>query len=203
MDKIDIIYYINLAHREDRKKEFLDWIAASEFPEEKISRIDAIYVKEFGQVGCTSSHIKAIEEFINSPFNNCIIFEDDYEPVNRSQYWENIRRFFLNMIDYDLLLLAHNALHSTSSEYEGFEKVLKSATSSGYLITKDFAPKLLENLKEGVELLKKTKDKHKYSLDIWWNRLFENSQIYSFKNRIGFQRGSFSDIENKWENYNV
>ena len=203
MEKIDIIYYINLAHREDRKKEFLDWIIASEFPEEKISRIDATYVKEFGQVGCTSSHIKALEEFINSPYKNCIIYEDDYEPVNRNQYWENIRRFFLNDIDYDLLLLAHNALNSTSCEYDGFEKVLKSTTSAGYLINKEFAPKLLENLKEGVELLKKTKDKRNYALDIWWNRLLENSRIYCFKNRIGFQRGSFSDIENKWENYNV
>jgi hypothetical protein len=203
MDKIDIIYYINLAHRKDRKSQFLEWVLDSEFPEEKISRIDAVYTNDFGQLGCCLSHIKALEEFIKSSYSNCIIYEDDYEPINRKNYWENLRRFFLSDIDYDMLLCSHNALQSSETIYEGFEKVKYSVTASGYLITKDFAPKLLENLKEAAALLNTERDKTKHSIDVWWNRLFDKANIYCFKKRIGFQRASFSDIENKWENYNV
>jgi hypothetical protein len=204
MENIDIVYYINLEHREDRKKQFLDWILNSEFPEEKIFRINAVYTKGFGIIGCGQSHIIALEEFIKSPYNNCIIYEDDYEPINKKNYWEHFRKFFMSHPEYDMLLCSHNALQSRPSEYDDdFERVKYSATASGYLITKDFAPKLLENLKEGSGLLIKTREKKKYSNDVWWNKLFEKANIYCFKKRIGFQRCSFSDIENKIENYNV
>jgi len=203
MDKIDHIYYINLEHRVDRKKEFLYWLSLTDFPFEKISRIEAVYNKEFGTLGCGQSHIKALEEFIKSEHNNCIIYEDDYEPVNKDHYWENFRRFFINNIEYDILLCSHNGLQSEKSEHEGFSQVIYSGTASGYLINKLFAPKLLENMKEAVTLLDSTKNKYLYAIDVWWNKLFKQAKVYCFKHRIGFQRGSFSDIEKKYENYKV
>ena len=39
---VDIIYYINLDHREDRKKELNQWISDSKY-DGKIERISAIY----------------------------------------------------------------------------------------------------------------------------------------------------------------
>ena len=54
---VDIIYYINLDHREDRKKEFNNWISDSKF-NGVVERIPALYNKTKGYIGCTMSHLK-------------------------------------------------------------------------------------------------------------------------------------------------
>lgn len=69
MDFVNIVYYINLDYRFDN---FLKWILKSGFPLNKTHRISALY-NDKGYIGCTMSHIKALETFINSNHKNCII----------------------------------------------------------------------------------------------------------------------------------
>ena len=76
MNTVDTIYYINLPHREDRKQKMLNWISESGFPKDKVNRIEAVYNYEKGYIGCTLSHIKAVETFIQSNNEICIIYED-------------------------------------------------------------------------------------------------------------------------------
>ena len=72
------VYYINLDHRTDRKREFLEEMKKLRIPDSQIERISGIYVKEFGILGCGLSHKKALERFYESGEPYCIIFEDDF-----------------------------------------------------------------------------------------------------------------------------
>ena len=74
MNHIDTIYYINLDHRIDRKEKFLECMNDLQVPKSKIERISAIYEPNLGILGCTKSHMLALETFINSDKNTCIIF---------------------------------------------------------------------------------------------------------------------------------
>ena len=54
---IDIIYYINLDHREDRKTQFLQEMAKAGVPPDKIVRISAVPKPGQGDWGCSLSHL--------------------------------------------------------------------------------------------------------------------------------------------------
>jgi GR25 family glycosyltransferase involved in LPS biosynthesis len=90
MDCVDCIYYINLAHRKDRNDHMQTWLRETGVPESKIQRIDAVHRPDKGYIGCTESHIKALETFIQSDHNVCCIYEDDYKPTDAPSYWSNL-----------------------------------------------------------------------------------------------------------------
>ena len=153
MDKIDILYYINLDYRTDRKLEFLDWVEETVFPEGKIERIQAVATPERGRVGCCLSHIKTLQTFLDSPHKSCIIFEDDYQPLKRETFWSDISRIFDSGIDYDIVMLSYNELKSEETEVSFLRKVPHSFTASGFIITREFAKVLKEFWEGGVKLL--------------------------------------------------
>lgn len=209
MNTIDHIYYINLGYRTDRRAQFEDWIQTSGFPMEKVERVDAIHTPGQGVIGCAISHVKALEIFLNSPHSNCIVFEDDYSPVDPSTYWSNFQTLQDSKLPYDIVLCSYNVLESTDGPVPYLRKVKQSYTTSGYLITKEFAPKLKENLEEGVkhalEEQSRTGHKtHQYCLDVHWSVLMkETPHWYCFYPRIGKQRDSYSDIQGHVTSYNA
>ena len=79
------------------------------------------------------------------------------------------------------------------------DKVVCSQTSSGYLINKESAPKILANFKESADLLEYLNIKTSYSLDIYWEKL--NLVRYAFNPNMGYQYPCVSDIENRFVTY--
>jgi GR25 family glycosyltransferase involved in LPS biosynthesis len=201
MESVDHIYWINLDYRTDRFFQMEDWMNEAGIPRGKITRINGIHIYGRGIVGCCKSHIKAIETFLESNHRNCIIFEDDYLPLDVPSFGSHFQRLADSGISYDCVLLSYNNLNS--KELEGtpwLHKVNQSYTTSGYLITREFATRLLANFKEGLEKLEEGYEKcgkklHEYCLDIYWSRLMRESNFYCFYPRLGIQREGFSDIE--------
>ena len=104
-NNIDIVYYINLNHRTDRKQIFLEEMKKINFPENKIKRFEAIK-HDRGEIGCSKSHIAVLKEFINSNYKNCIIFEDDFIfNVDLNIIKSTFEKLFNNNIDYDIIML--------------------------------------------------------------------------------------------------
>jgi GR25 family glycosyltransferase involved in LPS biosynthesis len=205
MVRIDKMYYINLEHRTDRKEHMEKWIRKC-VPEERIERIDAVYNKEKGYIGCTQSHIKALETFIQSEHDVCCIFEDDYTPVDDIKFWMYLARIFMSKIDFDLIQLSYNGLVSTETEHEFLVKPTHAQTASGYMITKQFAPKLLEVFKESLELSLEYEKEHgcrnsKYCCDMYWDKAMPTSKWYVHIPRLGYQIPSYSDIEKRHADY--
>ena len=208
-DKIDAIYFINLEHRGDRKDEFLSNFSPKD--EAKIHRIDAVYTKEKGAVGCLKSHIKALEMAVANGKDDDIVMicEDDFYIkdifyCNRMLEWG-----FKVLPKWDAIMLAQN-LHSfkdTEFETDKGEKIVRvthAATGSGYLIKKSYIPKLLEIYKGDDERYEETKEfKAEYCNDVSWKYLQEKDDWFAFKPAIGLQRSSYSDIQKGVVDYGI
>lgn len=199
---IDVVYYINLDHRTDRKKQFLEEMKKIGYPKNQIQRISGVYKPEEGDLGCSLSHIDALTQFIHSPYHTCIIFEDDFEWVEPENAVSKINKFLRAKIQYDVCLLAGNIYKSKPfSLYPGIQKIVACATASGYIVTKDYAVTLLKNYIEGSRLLeksyqngKKDKSNQPYAIDQYWQKLQAKDNWFIFNPVLGKQRESFSDI---------
>ena len=203
LNHFDIIYYINLNHRTDRLENIKRQLKKTNIESNKINRISGIYMKDFGILGCAKSHILALEEFIKTDNNNCLILEDDFCFTESQDTINNlINQIFFNKIDYDVLMISCKILNSEKTEYPFLTKILDGQTLSGYSVSKKFAPILLNNFKESVSLLEKAKIKiHPFCFDIYMKKLQPISKWYCLEPRIGKQIESYSDIENKVVEY--
>ena len=207
MDYINIVYYINLEHRTDRKFEFLDWIKKSGIPEDKINRIEAVSIPDKGYIGCYLSHIKTLQTFLESSHENCIVFEDDYQPLNIDTFWTDISRLFEVKYPYDLVMCSYGIhIISEPTEHTFLHKISEAFTTSGYIISRDFAKILKNHWEEGLKLLLEEEEITKrqcerFKLDVYWSLLMPLSKSYCFYPRLGIQRLSYSDIEKRITDY--
>jgi glycosyl transferase family 25 len=204
LNNFDVIYYINLKHRTDRFNHINNELTKTNIDKNKINRIEGVYIKDFGILGCAKSHILALIEFIKSSHETCIIFEDDFEFTQDQNTINNlINRFFNEVTDFDVLMLASNILNAQLTNFEFITKIIDAQTLSGYAINKKFALKLLNNYQTSVLLLEQVGYKvHHLCFDIYVKQLQPNNNWFCLNPRIGKQIKSYSDIENKVVDYN-
>jgi hypothetical protein len=208
---VDVIYYINLDSRSDRKTEFLEEMKRMGVPSEKVCRITAVNKPGKGDWGCSLSHIIAMKTFIDSGLDTCIIFEDDFifnqniEEINTA-----FRKVFDNKVIYDVIMISANEIDVQPTDYDNLKKVKDAQTSSGYMVNKDFANTLYENYKAGEALMEKSYESGKsngiqgpFCVDTYWKSLQPNSNWYIFYPKLGVQRESYSDIEGVVVDYKV
>ena len=207
LNNFDIIYYINLNHREDRLKNIKEQLLKTNINSAKINRIPGIYIKNFGILGCAKSHCLALEAFIKSSDKNkyCIIFEDDFEfTIEQEQINDLINNVFNQEPNFDVLMLAANILNGKETKYEFLTKIIDAQTLSGYAVSRKFAPILLDNFKSGSELLEnKGYSYHDYCIDIYMKKLQPLNNWYALNPLIGKQMESYSDNENKVVSYDL
>jgi len=206
MNNIDAILYINLAHRTDRKEHITNELKKLCIDESKIHRIDAIYKPGNGALGCSMSHLKALQLFEkNTEWNNCLIIEDDFTLKSNSIEENNnkIEQFFNDYPDYDCCVLAFNPWNARfeNTHVENIKKTHYAQTTSSYLISRKFIPKLIQNYKESILDLITNGNRCYNCLDISWTRIQPQSKWYMFVPSLGYQIDSFSDIENKFVAY--
>lgn len=209
--RFDSVYYINLKHREDRLNHItnelqnigIDWI--------KVQRIEAVYNKYLGILGCGKSHILALETFIQSGIgSNCLILEDDFK-FNLDKYKTNelIERFFEEkQDDFDVFMLSCNTIldEKIKDINENIElyRILEGQTLSGYCVTRKYAPILLDNFKKGVSMLEKLGyGDHEYCVDVHVKKLQNKDNWFYMKPSLGCQIESYSDIQYRVKNYGV
>jgi hypothetical protein len=203
------IYYINLDHRIDRREEFLGEMRKLQIPDSQIVRIPGIYVKEFGILGCGLSHKKALETFYESGEPYCYIFEDDFQLTLDVNYTKFLLEYpFAKKIPFDLIMLAGNIKNEQTTDDYFLRRVYDGQTASAFLITREFAPKLIQALSESTKLLEEwwltyKEKKHEYCNDIYWKKLQPESKWFIFHPKLGIQRKSYSDNELRITDYKV
>jgi GR25 family glycosyltransferase involved in LPS biosynthesis len=209
MEYIDTIYYCNLEQRPDRQIDFLGEMDKLGIPAEKIHRINAVHTPKFGILGCGKSHNLALRHFLNSGKDICAIFEDDFMFTESKETINSIlTQFFEKRVYFDCLMLAGNILQAVTTELPYLKKVYDGQTTSAYVITRQFAPVLLELWEEAARLMedhlsKNDKPHHFYCLDIAWKQLQPQNHWFVVEPKFGLQRESYSDIENKITNHGV
>ena len=209
MDLIDAVYFINLDHRTDRLQEFQQEIKQLGLPDEKIHRISAVHTPEIGVLGCALSHIKVIDTFLESSQKSCLVFEDDFMFTTDINYCKFLfKHLFETKRPFDVVMLAGKIMKEQPTDSPFVSKVLDAQTTSAYLLTREFAPVLRQNLLEGALhleewFLQHKEKKHEYCLDIYWKQLQPTSQWFVFHPKMGLQREGYSDIEQKVTKYGV
>lgn len=197
------IYYINLDSRLDRKQHISNEFERMYIPHEKIERISAIIDNDIKARGCSKSHLLAIEKFINSTYENCIVFEDDFLFSMTQSDTHNLLNKFWNLnIDWDVLLFSKNNIEYEVTNIYFLHRILRSSTTSGYAVNKKFAKILWNNFNEGIQNFTSYSKIEQYAIDGYWLRLQRNYNWFSFNPVLGTQIESFSDIESRIVNYN-
>jgi glycosyl transferase, family 25 len=204
INSFDKVFYINLAHRKDRKKQITNEIKKMEMPEDKIIRIDAVRNKYNGHIGCCKSHIKTIERAKKMNLNNAIVLEDDFVfTIPKKEVDEKINYFLKKFKNYDIIQLTTVFKKLDDLDDQHIKKVKYATTSSGYIINKKFFNRLLEDLKDSKNKMEKQmiefnktnngvlkkKKTTSHALDQHWGKLQKNSDWYIFDPYIGKQGG--------------
>lgn len=208
----DAILYINLKNRPDRNEHFLNEIKKFCKNDNKIIRIDAI--EHFiGALGCTKSHIIAMELFeTNSSWNSVVIFEDDFTFIDDSLEENNkkIKHVIDNNSNWDIINLSgicYKTLNIPNEEI--YRKVFELSTTSSYVLNRKFLPTLLQNFRESAQILEKNlllysqtiKENpnlfREYIFDYWcdnyWKRLQPSHEWFVIYPTLGYQMESVSN----------
>ena len=191
---IDAILYINLEHRTDRNIHILNELHKICIDDSKIHRIDAVK-NDNGALGCSLSHIKALEYALANDWKTILIVEDDFTfKYDSNEIERNINLLFEH--NFDVGLLSHGRLKYHNSNNE-IKKVIYSQTTSSYIIKRDYIYTLLENITYSVNDIISHGLLHENHIDIHWTNLQPIHKWYAVFPAIGCQYANYSDIEKK------
>ena len=205
--KIDAIYYINLNKRTDRNQEFLDNFNQAD--DIRIIKVSGHHYPDNGAAGRLMSHITALSKALSDDLGeNILICEDDFMIKNMDYFNKMLDLFFNKINEWDVLMLGHNTIESEdtgikTNENEKIIKILNSQTTSGYLIKKTYIPTLLDIYAKDLTEYMKTGEWGNYWTDQSWKVLQPVDNWYAFEPSVGFQRPSYSDIQNGFINVEV
>lgn len=202
MEHIDVIFYINLEHRKDRRAHIEKQLAGICADPAKIIRIDAIK-RDPGALGCTLSHIKAYDTFLANPaWRTCMVLEDDFT-FRGSDFEIQLRKICENFPAWDVIQLAFNPLNfnGNMTHISDVVKVISAQTTSGYCVTRNFAYKLRDNFAMAARLMEEHGSHGFCSCDITWKSLQANADWFTLIPSPGYQCESYSDVMNIHVNY--
>jgi len=196
---LENVYYINLENRTDRKTSVENELNSLGW---KYQRFNAIKTKD-GRVGCSMSHLKLLKMAKEKNLDYIVIVEDDIQFMRKTWYNERIKNIMDT--DFDVFLLAGNLRPPIfQTNYENIVKVSKSFTTTGYIVKKHYYDKLIDNIDEGIRLLLKNPggEYNDNAIDCHWMKLQKNDKWYIVMPRTITQRPIYSDIEQRYTDYN-
>ena len=210
-------YYINLESRDDRKKHMENLIKETPFFS-SVKRMDAIRSERYGALGCSLSHVKALNLLLQQCSKDdkyIIILEDDFEIIDNENFDKFVESFDKIKDDknWDLITLTPKG-GNNYDEFElksyGFERIYNSQTTTGYIIKKNFIKNLISQIYFGIQKMTYGLLKMKnisnlnlspYHCDNIWKPLQLKYKFMYYSAIFGSQIDSYSDIEKKNVSY--
>ena len=194
---IDAVLYINLEHRTDRNTELLGELEKAGVPADRIHRIDAIRNKEFGNLGCSQSHTKAVDFAIAHPeWKRVAILEDDFMFRNAATVWTQLGSVLQDK-NPDVFLLGHNPIdfQFERTPTPQIVKVLATTHRSGYVVAASYMPTLRNNFQTATDFMLAKGNVAALHGDMVWKRLMPKATWLSHEPVLGYQRNGYSDCE--------
>jgi GR25 family glycosyltransferase involved in LPS biosynthesis len=186
----DKIYCINLEERVDR------WMSAKKEMDEmgiqNVKRFSAIKNK-IGHLGCRDSHIEIIKDAKNNGYKRILILEDDFIFINKDKDQINDILNQLNNVDWELFYFGAT-VHLYDGKLVKVDKNLVQTnfayTTHSYAVNSSIYDFIIDNAKN-------------YDIiDIFYNdHIVKNNKTYISNPMICLQRESYSNVENKFSNY--
>ena len=202
-------FYINLNERVDRMRHFENIKIKYHFFK-NIIRLPAIKNKN-GAIGCGMSHIEALTKLLECADDDddyFMICEDDLCILNDDNY-DNFVKDFNDIKDtkWDIIVLTPSGdkmpnIYIPNMQSHNFYRIHNNQTATAYIIKKTFIPVLLLNFKQSVIGLLKGGHPNTYAIDQWWKQLQNQYTFWYYKDVYAGQLVGYSNIENKYVDYN-
>ena len=190
MEFIERVIYINLDHRTDRRAQIESELACFG---DRVERLSATR-HATGGIGCSMSHIRALQRAKEAGWKNVLIVEDDFAWTNREAGEACLTR--LASQPYDVILLG-----AVNGKCDSTLRVSDAQTATGYLVAAHYYDTLLANFRESLEGFLRTGTYGTYALDQYWKRLQPTGQWFLVRPGLCTQRPSYSDIEKRVVDY--
>ena len=197
---IDHIFYINLAHRQDRRAEIETELNNFGLQYE---RFDAITTPGCGSIGCSYSHLGVLKLVRERGYRNVLVLEDDFQfKVSKAEFEEGLSKLFAQSPPFDVCMLGYNLNRGEIVEgMPWLTRVYEAQTMSGYIVNHSMYDRLIELYEWSSPLMASTREHWNYACDQAWKRFQPVSQWYCFTQRMGIQRPSHSDNTDHFEDY--
>jgi hypothetical protein len=201
INEIKHVIYINLDIRRDRKEHVEKELKKIGFSD--ITRFPAIKTPN-GSFGCSLSHLKILQTAKEYNLPHILIVEDDIQFNDPLLFTEQFNKFLKINSTWDVVLLAGNNGGPFIVENDCSVKVTKCQTTTGYLVHCHYYDTLIDNIKEGLQLLMKEPHKHfLYAIDKYWFKLQEKYNWYLITPLSVIQKPDYSNIEKRVTNYST
>jgi GR25 family glycosyltransferase involved in LPS biosynthesis len=189
---IEHIFYINLDSRTDRNQEII-----SELDKYGLSyeRFSAIPTPGQGILGCTKSHTEVLKLAKSRGYKNVLILEDDFEfMLSKEVFEKELTDFFESGIPFDVCMLSYSIQKSKPVEnHANIGQILEAQNAAAYIVNSHYYDKIINLYEWGIPYLASTNRHWIYANDQMWKRLQVTDSWYYIVNRLGHQRGSYSD----------
>jgi GR25 family glycosyltransferase involved in LPS biosynthesis len=218
--------YINLGHRNDRRSRIEGELRSARISAERIEAVEIDLADPFlkgcwdtnatakcaGQLGCTLSHIKALEYAAHKNWSHVAIFEDDFqwaEGVEPMRVLQSIGNIQAHKPDWDIIAIALNILEKENvfgrhavqigtNLTADLIQISKAQTTGGYIVHSRMYPILIETFRNCD-----VRSSYITMLDTCWQPIQKLTKWYGLSPQLGTQGPSFSDIEFKDVAYNI
>jgi GR25 family glycosyltransferase involved in LPS biosynthesis len=193
------VFYINLTERADRRAQVEQQLSKVGLP--NFNRFNAIKLPN-GALGCSMSHLKCLQLAKERNLDHILIVEDDIIFLNPGIFIGQLNKFLQNNKEWDMLLIAGNNVPPYRVVDETCVQVSWCQTTTGYLIRKQYYDTLINNMKEGINMLiREPKNKIMYAIDKYWLSLQKKDMWLLLVPLTVSQREGYSNIENCVTNF--
>ena len=193
-DSVDIIYILNLEERVDRYYETLCSLARVGAPLHKVHHYKAQKDGLPPYAGATKNHTDVMEHFNASDHKTCLIVEDDIvftDDISRVQ--SSVAEFFKRNYEYSICFLAISRI-GNREPLDDLLSISKQdcTTSSAYFLHKPTSTDVYRIAKEGLDRMIASGGADAGGcIDRYWCSI---SPLHFFKNKLAFQRPSYSNL---------
>ena len=153
------IYYLNLDEHSERRKYMEDQFEYWEI--ENYTRISAYDGRDgrdlgdilkgrypdgmsSGEVGCTTSHLKAMKHFLENSDAPCLMMMEDDCDISTVLYWPFVWKDFYSKIPYDYDVIQLAVINLQSIHMQLHRRFVNDFSTACYLITRRHCQKLID-----------------------------------------------------------
>jgi len=214
MDNPFDLKIINLEHRLDRREESVRECIRIGLGITNNQFFSARHVPNNGALGCALSHAKLLADFLfESEKSHIMVLEDDFSVRDPAKFISQINVVMSLPSSWDVFLLGHNtALPIEGPQAPEIYRIINAQTTSGYLVKREYAIKLIECFFRSADLLRRydhlpdqfrVTAKGLFACDTLWKELQTKDRFWATFPSLIYQRASFSDVEKRDVSYGV
>jgi len=197
MELLQYTYYINLAHRKDRRTRLEAHLKEIGI---QAQRVEAVY-HEYGAIGCFESHIRCIEYAKQLKYPHICIIEDDFECTRSDILLSQLEKFSKSGLDWDVIMLGVNVL-IWRRHNEFCHRIVEAQAGCAYIAHEKYYDTLLQHLYKGLEKIKAEPLRcSELAIDICWKELQPRDKWWVIHPLTINQYPNYSDIQRKQVDY--